>query len=356
MTHELLDDYMADMLAAPAADAAKPAPSTPALSLVSGAEATAEAAAEAAAQTGAEAASAAGGEAEPTALGDAPADQPAAAPPATSIDLVADLMAEFDAEVARAAAPAIVPAAPATPPASPTFDLASELLAEFDAEVGGAATPAAPAAAAAPAAGGDLVADLLAEFDAEVGLAPSPPPAAPAPAPAASPPPPAVPVSAAAERAERDEQRREPGRRRRAEDVIKRWLRFTLADQSYAVEVLKVQEVMRVPDVLPLRGADPSVLGVMNLRGQIVPVVDMGQRLLAPAVDVTPLSRVIVLEQDGEAMGILVSTVAEVMAISEASIEHPSSLQCGSACESLTGVCRQNGHLTILLDAGKLLA
>lgn len=355
MTHELLDDYMADMLAAPAADAAKPAPSTPTLSLVSGAEATAEAAAEAAAGTGAEAARAAGGEAEPTALGDAPVEAPTVAPAkvtAAEFDPVADLMAEFDAEVARAAAPVPAPAVPAPPPASPAFDLASELLAEFDAEVGGANKPAAPAA---PAAGSDLVADLLAEFDAEVGLAPSPPPAAPVPAPVAAPPP-AAPVSAAAERAERDDQRREPGRRRRAEDVIKRWLRFTLADQSYAVEVLKVQEVMRVPDVLPLRGADPSVLGVMNLRGQIVPVVDMGQRLMAPAVEVTPLSRVIVLEQDGEAMGILVSTVAEVMAISEASIEHPSSLQCGSACESLTGVCRQNGHLTILLDAGKLLA
>lgn len=349
MTHELLDDYMADMLAAPAADAGKPAPSTPALSLVSGAEATAEAAAEAAAQTGAEAASNAGGEAEPTAVADAPADEPAAAAPAADFDLVADLMAEFDAEVARAATPAV------PPPAKAAIDPVAELLAEFDAEVGSTGASVAPAPPP-PAAGGDLVADLLAEFDAEVGLAPSPVPTGPTPptipAPEA---PPAPPVSAAAERAERDEQRREPGRRRRAEDVIKRWLRFTVANQSYAVEVLKVQEVMRVPDVLTLRGADPSVLGVMNLRGQIVPVVDMGQHLGAPAVEVTPLARVIVLEQDGEAMGILVSTVAEVMAISEASVEHPSSLQCGSACESLTGVCRQHGHLTILLDAGKLL-
>ncbi len=128
-----------------------------------------------------------------------------------------------------------------------------------------------------------------------------------------------------------------------------------MGEQSYAVEVLKVQEVMRAPEVLPLRGAEPAVLGVMNLRGLIVPVIDLGLRLETSPVQIDALTRVIVLESEGEALGILVSTVAEVMAISEANIEHPGNLQCGSSCDSLTGVCRQGGSLTILLDAMRLL-
>jgi purine-binding chemotaxis protein CheW len=119
--------------------------------------------------------------------------------------------------------------------------------------------------------------------------------------------------------------------------------------------VLKVQEVMRLPDVLPLRGAEPALQGVMNLRGLIVPVIDLGVRLGIGEVVPDHLSRVVVLESDGEAMGILVSTVAEVTSISEANIEHPRNLQCGLNCESLTGVCRQNGSLTVLLDATLLL-
>lgn len=324
MNHELLDDYMADMLGmSPAPTPAAPSP----VSLVVSTPPAAE---------------------QPPPASESAAEVVAPAPePAPAIDMVAELMAEFDAEVGAASAPA--PPAPAPAP-----DMVAELMAEFDAEVGGGSPPT---PAPAPAGSLDLVAELMAEFDAEVGgagtaepvaLAPAPVLPAPSPLPATAPS--AVPAHliSAMERAQ-------PEKRRRAEDVVKRWLRFTIGEQSYAVEVLKVQEVMRVPEVLPLRGADPSVLGVMNLRGLIVPVVDMGLRLFTPPVEITPLTRVIVLESDGEALGIMVSSVAEVMGISEAHVEHPGNLQCGSSCDSLTGVCRQNGHLTVLLDALRLL-
>lgn len=302
MTHELLDDYMADMLGTPSTSETRPSearPAPPALTSVpSPPAATPEAAAE-----------------------PAPSPEPASAP----VSLLDDLLAEFDAEVARSAPPP--PAAPVPVTAPPS--LLDDLLAEFDAEV--AQSQPAPAAPAPPAM--------------------KPAPVAPAPVADNEP---ATPAAAAAQTVIPGLEKRQPVRRR-AEDVVARWLRFTIGEQSYAVEVLKVQEVMRPPEVLPLRGAESSLLGVMNLRGQIVPVIDLGRRLMVDTVTIDPLSRVVVLESDGDALGILVSSVAEVMAISEASIEHPGNLQCGSSCVSLTGVCRQNGHLTILLDAKRLL-
>lgn len=147
---------------------------------------------------------------------------------------------------------------------------------------------------------------------------------------------------------------RKPGQSR--SDVAHRWLRFCLAEQFYAVEILKVQEVIRVPDILPLRGTGSDILGVMNLRGQIVPVIDLGRRLQTPSVVVDAASRIIVLEVSGEMLGALVTSVAEVVRITATQIEYPDSLCCGTACTSLYGVCRLGGHPTLLLDAALLLA
>lgn len=302
MTHELLDDYMADMLGTPSPSEARPSEARPAPPVLTPVPTPAAATPEA--------------PAEP-----APPPETASAPNS----LLDDLLAEFDAEVARSAPPPPAAPAPATAPPS----LLDDLLAEFDAEV--AQSQSAPAAPAPPAIK-PAPATLAPVADSE----------------------PATPAAAATQTVIPGLEKRQPVRRR-AEDVVARWLRFTVGEQSYAVEVLKVQEVMRPPEVLPLRGAESSLLGVMNLRGQIVPVIDLGRRLMVDTVTIDPLSRVVVLECDGEALGILVSSVAEVMAISEASIEHPGNLQCGSSCASLTGVCRQNGHLTILLDAKRLL-
>ena len=144
-------------------------------------------------------------------------------------------------------------------------------------------------------------------------------------------------------------------RRRRAADLIVRWLRFYMGGQAYAVEVLKVQEVLRVPDIMPLRGTESALLGVMNLRGQIVPVIDLGNRLKLPPITMDADTRVVVVESEGEALGLLVSSVAEVVAISEGRVEHPAALKVGTAV-SLHGVYRQSdSQITILLDAACLV-
>lgn len=133
------------------------------------------------------------------------------------------------------------------------------------------------------------------------------------------------------------------------------WLRFSLSRQVFAVEVLKVQEVLRVPVVLPVRGTEPAMLGVMNLRGQIVPVMDLALRLGFPSVETTEASRVIVLEEGGETLGLLVAQVADVVNLSDGKMERISGTPSLIAAEVVRGIARREGQIIILLDATKLL-
>ena len=205
------------------------------------------------------------------------------------------------------------------------------------APVAATATPAAPAPASTPAAPAQ----------------PSPPaPSAPAP----SPPVPATPHARAVAELASQQVSDLPEKRRRAEDKVTAWLRFSVGRQCFAVEVLKVQEVLRVPSIMPVRGTGEAMLGVMNLRGQIVPVMDTGIRLGFGAVEVSEASRVVVLEESGEALGLLVSAVADVINLAEVRIERISGTPSLVNSEVVRGISRREGAIIILLDATRILA
>jgi purine-binding chemotaxis protein CheW len=135
-----------------------------------------------------------------------------------------------------------------------------------------------------------------------------------------------------------------------------RWLCFLLAQQAYAVEVKKVQEVVRVPDIAAVVGANPDTVGVMNLRGQIVQVVSLRQRLSLGAAAPSPDRRVVVLEEDGIVLGLLVDAVAEVFAANADAI-HESGLVHGALpADWFRGLLRRGNDLVVALDASRLLA
>ena len=147
----------------------------------------------------------------------------------------------------------------------------------------------------------------------------------------------------------------DPPRQRRAEERYCSWLRFEVSGQNFAVEVLKVQEVMRVPEILALRGTAPWMLGMMNLRGQIVPVTDLALRLGLPPRERGAAARVVVLEHRGEAMGLLVDAVADVHPISAAVVEHLSGPLAGPDAAVIHGIARRDCLTLTLLHAERLL-
>jgi purine-binding chemotaxis protein CheW len=148
----------------------------------------------------------------------------------------------------------------------------------------------------------------------------------------------------------------ESGARRRATEPTTRWLRMRCDDQHYALELLKVQEVVLPGALLPLRGAARHMLGVMNLRGQVVPVVDLGLYLGRRAVEQNASTRIVVLEEQGEILGLRVSAVEDVTNLTEQQIEPPDNARVGRIANHLfRGVARLHERAVILLDASQLL-
>ncbi|MBE5316120.1 MAG: chemotaxis protein CheW [Xanthomonadales bacterium] len=295
------------------------------------------------------------------------------APAAPLGDPLDELEAVFEQAHAAAKASGVFNQAPTTAaPAAPLGDPLDELEAVFeqahaDAKKAGVfqQTPAAPP----KSAGNSELDELEAAFEAAaeaarsarqaaVAAAPPLPSRAPLPGPAEVPPQHGVLKPQLAKRSEA--MRRRLARRRQVEvsedapiavEKFHRWLRFQMGGQSYAVELLKVQEVQRVPDILPVRGASSHVMGVMNLRGQIIAVIDLGACIGLPHEPLTEASRVIVLETEEETVGLLVSAVAEVISLSERAVENPVSSIPALPREALIGIARHGSHMSVLLDA-----
>src|SRR5690606_31766633 len=144
---------------------------------------------------------------------------------------------------------------------------------------------------------------------------------------------------------------------RRAADRSSRWLRLRCGDQRYGLELLKVQEVVLPVPLLALRGTATAMLGVMNLRGQVVPVLDLGMHLGKPAQPSTASTRFVVLEEKGEVLGLRVSAVEDVVTLGEHQVEPPATTQVRPSSDGLfRGIARQGGDPMVLLDAGCLLS
>ena len=137
----------------------------------------------------------------------------------------------------------------------------------------------------------------------------------------------------------------------RAVTGTSRWLRVGIGRDHYAFELLRVQEVVRVAPIVAMRGATDAVLGVMNLRGRIVPVFDLGRWLGSADVIADEHSRIVVVERDDELIGVLVTVVEDVATLGRDQIEPP---LVGNAPGAIIGIARVSRAPTVLLDANAL--
>jgi purine-binding chemotaxis protein CheW len=229
---------------------------------------------------------------------------------------------------------------------------ANSALDEVDAYVdallgGGVETPAAPIPTVSPGVG-DAVLEAAAPFasaHAEVALSPPAARVENAPHTPASAAAPAVAAAAFQPPMSQPPPRISPA------PASNRWLRVTVGSGSYALELLCVQEVVRVTPIVAMRGASRAVLGVMNLRGRIVPVFDLGLWLGTVCVEPDERSRIVVVERDDELIGVLVTLVEDVVTLTQNRIEPPLP---GSAPGQIVGIARVGAVPTVLLDAGAL--
>ena len=130
---------------------------------------------------------------------------------------------------------------------------------------------------------------------------------------------------------------------------------FALDREEYGIPVAQVREVIRVGDITRVPQAPPHVRGVTNLRGRILPVVELRSRLgLAPAVP-TPRSRIVVVEVRDRVLGLLVDAVLQVVKVPAETVAPTPEEVRSSDAEYLGGVARWNDRLVILLELEQAL-
>jgi purine-binding chemotaxis protein CheW len=124
---------------------------------------------------------------------------------------------------------------------------------------------------------------------------------------------------------------------------------FAVGGTTLAIDVQQVREVARCPAVTPLPKAPALIEGVIDLRGRVIPVVDLGRALFGlPACD-DPLARVVVLEADGLVFGLRVGVAADVLSLPAAALEEPPALATHAGYDAVRAVVRREGEPPVLV-------
>lgn len=141
-----------------------------------------------------------------------------------------------------------------------------------------------------------------------------------------------------------------------AEDPMLQWVTFRLDGETYGINVMQVQEVLRYTEIAPVPGAPHYVMGIINLRGNVVTVIDTRNRFGLQTADVTDQSRIVIIEADSHVIGILVDAVAEVVYLRQSEIETAPNVGNEENAKFIQGVCNKNDKLLILVELDKLLS
>lgn len=142
---------------------------------------------------------------------------------------------------------------------------------------------------------------------------------------------------------------------RSADDPVLQWVTFHLAGETYGVNVMQVQEVLRHTEIAPVPGAPSYVLGIINLRGNVVTVIDTRHRFGLSPGEITDQVRIVIIEAEKHVVGILVDSVAEVVYLRASEIETTPNVGNDNSAQFIQGVCHKNDELLILIELDKML-
>tara|TARA_B100000700_G_C15035704_1_gene852696 strand:- start:2003 stop:2524 length:522 start_codon:yes stop_codon:yes gene_type:complete len=139
-------------------------------------------------------------------------------------------------------------------------------------------------------------------------------------------------------------------------DEVLQWVTFRLEEETYGINVMQVQEVLRYTEIAPVPGAPSYVLGIINLRGNVVTVIDTRSRFGLVDAEVTDNSRIVIIEAEKQVIGILVDSVAEVVYLRSSEIDSAPNIGTEESAKFIQGVSNRYGELLILVDLNKLLS
>lgn len=136
---------------------------------------------------------------------------------------------------------------------------------------------------------------------------------------------------------------------------LSQFLTFTLDNEEYGIEILKVQEIKGYVPTTRIPNSPPEVAGVLNLRGAVVPIVDLRLKFSLPKLDYNQFNAIIVVVVKGKIMGMIVDSVSEVVSIAGSDIKPPPEMGTNINTTMLEGMAHIGDRLIILLNADQIM-
>jgi purine-binding chemotaxis protein CheW len=130
---------------------------------------------------------------------------------------------------------------------------------------------------------------------------------------------------------------------------------FNLGKEEFAVPILQIQEINRLAEITRVPKSPDFVEGVINLRGKVIPIIDLRKRFGLVETELGKSTRIVVVNIDGRTVGLIVDAVSEVLRLSRSAIEPPPAIVAGIDAEYIKGLGKMEGRLLILLDLSKIL-
>ncbi len=137
--------------------------------------------------------------------------------------------------------------------------------------------------------------------------------------------------------------------------MTKQFVIYQLAGEQFGVDIAAVESIIKMQEIAAVPQAPEFVEGVTNLRGEVLPVIDLRKRFEIPAADDSEEERIVVVEIDGQNVGMIVDAVTEVLTLDEDAIEAPSALVIGSSVDFITGIAKVDDQLVTIIDLRMVL-
>lgn len=135
---------------------------------------------------------------------------------------------------------------------------------------------------------------------------------------------------------------------------VNRYIEFSLGSEEYAIPLLMVREVISVPETTPIPKSPSHFLGIMNLRGQVISVVDLRKKMkVEPGKNIE--EAVIIVDIGGMNIGVVVDSINKVLAFGQTDISEVPEIEHQVNANYITGVFKKESSLTVLLDIAKVL-
>lgn len=140
------------------------------------------------------------------------------------------------------------------------------------------------------------------------------------------------------------------------DESLKKWVTFKLENEKYCINVMQVQEVLRMSEIAPVPGAPAYVIGIMNLRGNVVTITDTRKRFGLGPREIDDDSRIIIVEIKNNVVGIMVDSVTDVVDLENSEIESTPNVGNEESNRYIQGVASRDNELLIVINLDNFLS